>query len=164
MTTAVFPHRAPLAIVLASFAILGTALASQYWGGLTPCELCLWQRWAYVAAIGAGAVAFSMPRGRPRAVVIGLGALAFLAGAGIAMFHVGVEQHWWRGLATCSAGGGVATSVEDLKAQILAAPLNRCDEVQFQLLGLSMAGWNVLASLALAAFSLWSMRAEWRAA
>jgi len=162
--TGVFPRRSPLAIVAASFVILGTALASQYWGGLQPCELCLWQRWAYVAAIGIGAVAFSLPHGRTRAAMIGLAALAFLGGAGIAFFHVGVEQHWWRGLATCSAGGGVATSLEALKAQIMAAPLNRCDEVQFQLFGLSMAGWNVLASLLLAGFSLWSTRAEWRAA
>ena len=162
--TAIFPRRAPLAIVLASIAILGTALASQYWGGLNPCELCLWQRWAYVAAIGGGAVALGLPRGQARAAVIGAAALAFLAGAGIAAFHVGVEQQWWRGLATCSGPGGGAASVEALKAQILAAPVTRCDEVQFRLLGLSMAGWNVLASLALAGFGLWAVRAEWRAA
>lgn len=152
--------RAPLGILAASLAILGTALASQYWGGLAPCELCLWQRWAYVATIALGITAL-LAGGRPRAVLTGLAALAFLAGAGIAAFHVGVEQHWWAGLPGCSAGTGART-VEELKAQILAAPVVRCDEAAWSLFGVSMAGWNVLASLLLAGFSAMAARVLWR--
>lgn len=154
--------RAPLGILVASLAILGTALASQYWGGLAPCELCLWQRWAYVATIVLGLAAL-LAGGRLRAGLTGLAALAFLAGAGVAAFHVGVEQHWWAGLPGCSAGTGAQT-VEQLKAQILAAPVVRCDEAAWSLFGVSMAGWNVLVSLALAGFSTIAARVLWRSA
>jgi len=154
--------RAPLAILLASLAILGAALASQYWGGLQPCTLCLWQRWAYVATIALG-IAALVAGGRPRAVLVGLAGLAFLAGAGVAVFHVGVEQRWWQGLATCSAGTGAQT-VEQLKAQILAAPVVRCDDIPWSWLGISMAGWNVVASLVLAGFSAIAARTLWRSA
>jgi disulfide bond formation protein DsbB len=159
--TALLP-RAPLLVLLASGSILGAALASQYWGGLAPCELCLWQRWAYVATIGLGLAAL-LARGRLRAGLVGLAALAFLAGAGIAVFHVGVEQRWWAGLPGCSAGTGAQT-LEQLRQQIMNAPVARCDEVAFAFLGLSMAGWNVVASLALAGFSARAARALWRSA
>jgi disulfide bond formation protein DsbB len=159
--TALLP-RAPLLVLAASLAILGAALASQYLGGLAPCELCLWQRWAYVATIGLGLAAL-LAGGRLRAGLIGLAALAFLAGAGIAGFHVGVEQHWWAGLPGCSAGTGAQT-LEALRAQVLAAPVVRCDEVAFSFLGLSMAGWNVVASLVLAVFSAAAARLLWRSA
>jgi len=160
--TLLFPRHAPLAIMLASLAILGTALASQYWGGLLPCELCVWQRWAYVAVIGI-AFAALQARDRWRAGLTGLAALACLVGGAIAVFHVGVEQHWWAGLATCTGSTG-ANSVEALKAQILAAPVTRCDEVAWSLFGVSMAGWNVLASALLAGFGCLSARLLWRAA
>src|SRR3974390_255186 len=107
------PQRAPLALILASLAILGTALASQYWGGLQPCELCMWQRWAYVAVIGIALLAALLP-GRLGAAMTGLAALACVAGGSIAVFHAGVEQHWWAGLPTCT-GASAGGSVQDLK-------------------------------------------------
>jgi len=152
--------RAPLLLLLASGAILGTALASQYWGGLTPCELCYWQRYAYLAAMAPALLALFVP-GRFRAVLLGVTALVFLGGAGIAFFHVGVEQKWWAGLSGCGVTGG-ADSIEALKAQIMAAPVVRCDDIAFQLLGISMAGWNVLASVLLAGFAALAARVTWQ--
>ncbi|WP_119678893.1 disulfide bond formation protein B [Indioceanicola profundi] len=145
------PRLAPALLIGACLAALGTALFAQYVGGLPPCELCIWQRWAYAAAI-----ALLLPGlflgGRPaaRAVVLTLGGLAFLAGAGISLFHAGVEQGWWQGLSGCSASFNPSGSLEDLRAQIFAAPIAKCDEIPWSLFGLSIAGWNALASLALA--------------
>lgn len=150
-------------IVLAvlSAGMLSAALVSQYAFGLAPCTLCHWQRWAHIAAIalallgiaaaGGGASAASVLRGRRmRGAALALVALALLAGAGIAGFHVGVELHWWEGTSTCG-GSGTPDSIDALKAQLMAQPLVRCDEVAFSALGISMAGWNGLLSLALAA-------------
>lgn len=145
------PRLAPALLIGACLAALGTALFAQYVGGLPPCELCIWQRWAYAAAIGLLLPGLFMTgRAGPRAAVLALGGLAFLAGAGISVFHAGVEQGWWQGLAGCSASFTNTGSLEDLKAQILAAPIAKCDEIPWSLFGLSIAGWNALASLALA--------------
>jgi disulfide bond formation protein DsbB len=85
---------------LGSAGLLGGAFAFQYIGGLAPCQLCLWQRWPHAAAILIGVVALLTGwRG-----LAWLGALAALATAGIGIFHVGVEQLWWEGLASCTAG------------------------------------------------------------
>ncbi len=139
-----------LAATLGSAALLGGAFAFQYLGGLEPCALCLWQRWPHAAAIVIGLVVLVTGwRG-----LAWLGALAALATAGIGLFHVGVEQLWWEGLATCTAGSIAGISTADLlnPAADVAAPV-RCDAIAWSMLGISMAGWNMIASLGLAA--LW---------
>lgn len=145
----------PLLIALVSALALGTALASQYWGGLRPCELCLYQRWPYAINIALGLIAATPFVGRRgRIGLLGLAGFAFLAGALIAIFHVGVEQHWWEGLSTCTAPTGTAKTLEELRAQVLAAPVVRCDEVPWSLFGLSMAGYNMMLSFVLAVVSV----------
>jgi len=141
------PARACLLLAFASAAILLGALALQYLGGLPPCRMCIWQRWPYVALIGLGLVGW---RGYPRAA-LGIAAPVLLVGAGLGVYHVGVEQGWWALPAGCVAGGN-AESVEDLRRMLAEAP-PACDQVSFTLLGLSLAGWNVVASLLLAAFA-----------
>ena len=144
-----------LIATLGSVALLGGAFAFQYIGGLAPCPLCLWQRWPHAAAILIGVVALTTGmRG-----LLSLGALAALTTAGIGVFHVGVEQGWWEGLATCTAGSISGLSTADLlnPAADVAAPV-RCDAIAWQLLGVSMAGWNVILSLGLAA--IWATAAR----
>jgi disulfide bond formation protein DsbB len=140
-----------------SAALLAGALAFQHLGGLAPCALCLWQRWPHAAAVLTGGLALALP-GRVLPV---LGLLAALATAGIGGFHVGVEQGWWQGLATCSAGSISGVPVGDLldPNAAVAAPV-RCDAVPWSLLGISMAGWNMLLSLGLA--GLWAVAARAR--
>lgn len=148
------PRLPALLLIAASIGALGMALVAQYVGGLPPCELCIWQRWAYAAAIGLLLPALWLgDRPGARALVLGLGGVAFLAGTGISLYHVGVEQHWWAGTSACVASFTPGASLEELRAQILAAPVTRCDEVPWSMLGLSIAGWNALASLALALFA-----------
>jgi disulfide bond formation protein DsbB len=142
------PARASLLLALVSGAILLAALALQYLGGLPPCHLCIWQRWPYVALLALGLLGW---RWRTRAM-LGVATLVLLGGAGLAAYHVGVEQGWWALPAGCVAGGSAAT-VEDLKRLLAEAP-PACDQVSFEFLGLTLAGWNLAASLLLATFTL----------
>ncbi len=148
------PEQAPVAILAAGAAILGAALAAQYLGGLAPCELCHYQRWAYVAAIALAAAALRMPRARrPLTAAAGL---VFAVGAAVAFYHVGIEQGWFRGPGSCAAPPLEAQSLAELKRLLEAAPVVRCDEVPWSLLGISLAGYNLLLSSGLALASFWA--------
>lgn len=139
----------------ASAIALMTALASQYLGGLAPCKLCIWQRIPHGIAIVIGLGALLWFRGpRERLFLTWLACLVFAAGAGIAMYHTGVEQGWIAGPSSCTGLGSLnsATTIDELRKQLLAAPVVRCDEIPWSLMGISIAGWNALASLALTAF------------
>ena len=145
---------APLWAGAASAIALALALGSQYWGGLEPCELCLWQRVPYGVAVAAAVGALLWFRSpRERMALTWLAALCFAAGAAVALYHVGVELHWVAGPASCSGSASLndARTVEELRRLLAAAPVARCDVVAWSLFGISMAGWNALASLALLA-------------
>lgn len=144
---------APLFVVLVSAAALGTALVAQHGFDLLPCLLCIWQRWAYGAALVAGLLALAA-RGRARRVFLVTAGLAFLAGAGIAGFHVGVEEGWWQGSAECQGTISAGMDREALKNAILNAPTVACDAVPWSLWGISMAGFNVIFSLLFALVTL----------
>ena len=159
MMTAVLsrPRVAPALIALVSFGALATALVAQYGFDLQPCVLCVYQRVPYAAALALGLLGLlvTRPPGLPRLLVLGAG-LAFLAGAGIAGFHVGVEQKWWAGTASCATPViDLNLSMEELQRQLdEASSFAACDEVPWSLFGISMAGYNFLLSLALAAVFL----------
>ena len=139
----------------AGVVVLAVAYAFQHLDDVQPCVLCLYQRWPWWIAVGLGCLVVLL-RGRP-GVAFGVAAtssLAILSGAGLAGFHVGVEQHWWEGLASCGGAVGMPTSVEALRQQIMSAPVVRCDEVSWSLFGISMAGYNFLISLVLGAGGL----------
>ena len=140
-----------LIALLLPLALLGGALGSQYLGGLHPCEMCYWQRWPHGAAIVLAALAFTAPAnsGRSRILTL-LAALAIAVSGAIGVYHAGVEAKIFEGFTQCTATAKGLTPAELLK-QITHAPLIRCDEVQFRFLGISMAGWNAILSLAGAA-------------
>lgn len=133
---------------LGSLALLLGAFGFQALG-YAPCKMCLWQRWPHGAAVAIGALALVLPV----AALALAGALAALTTAGIGIYHTGVERGWWQGPSSCSSGDIGGMSTDDLFNQIMQAPLVRCDEVAWQMLGLSMASWNALLSVALA--GLW---------
>ncbi len=139
-----------------SIALLLGALAFQYIGGLPPCDLCILQRWPHLAAAGIGVVALAVP-GR---VLPLLGAVAALTTAAFGLYHTGVERGWWEGPTTCTSGPVTGLTPNQLMEQIMSAPLVRCDEVAWDLLGLSMASWNAIAALALA--GVWLTVAAYR--
>lgn len=154
-------RRAPLAIFVFSVAAVGAALLSQYWGGLVPCELCVFERWPYYAVIALTALAAIVGRRGASGGALALAGLIFAAGACLAFYHVGVEQHWFAGPTACTGPTLNANSVEALRRQLLATPTVRCDAVQWSLGGVSLAGWNLLASLVLAMLC-WRLMARLR--
>ncbi len=137
-------------VLIASAIVLGSALMSQYWGGLAPCELCLLQRWPWAAAILVALVAL-VAGSRPALPWVALVlAIVFALSVGFAFYHVGVEQHWFAGPSACTASGGGALTLEEMKRQIIGTAPVLCDRVQWSLFGVSLAGWNLLASLGMA--------------
>jgi disulfide bond formation protein DsbB len=148
--TLLSPNRSGLVVALASAGTLGAVFVAQYGFGLAPCELCIAQRWPHAVAVVLGIAALLLPRFR--AALLALAALSLAIGGGIAVYHTGVEWHWWQGPTACT-GSGTPNSIEALRAQLLNTQVVRCDEVAFRFLGLSMAGWNVLWSALLAVFA-----------
>ena len=141
----------------ASAAMLAGAFAFQYIGGLEPCVLCIWQRYPYGAVIALAAIGGVLCQGPAPAkgiiaALIGLAAIALFADAAIAGFHVGVEQKWWEGTQGCVGATGAGT-VDALRAQLLAQKVVRCDEVAWSFLGISMAGYNMVAATGLGLFA-----------
>jgi disulfide bond formation protein DsbB len=139
--------RFPTAVLVASGAVLGSALWSQYLGGLAPCELCLLQRWPWAAAIVISllSILFGSRPALPWVALLLTG--VFAIGCGLAFYHVGVEQHWFAGPLACTGTATSADTVEALKAHILGQMPVRCDEPAWSLWGISLAGWNLLASI-----------------
>jgi disulfide bond formation protein DsbB len=153
-----------------SAAMLLGAFAFQYIGGLAPCVLCIWQRWPYAVVIGLGLIGAGLARGTapPKgamAAVLGLAALALFVDAGIAGFHVGVEQKWWEGTQACvGPGSSSGKTAQQMVAELLAnTKVVRCDEVPWSLGGISMAGYNMMAALGMGIFAtLGALRAAGR--
>lgn len=129
-----------LALAIPSLLIAG-AYISQYGFGLYPCEMCWWQRYPHFVAIGLALLAFIVP---PVRLWVILAALAILISGAIGAYHAGVEYGWWYGITSC-ARLDVPQGANALDT-IMNTPLIRCDEAQWRLIGISLAGWNFLIS------------------
>ncbi len=144
------PRTAPFIVLICSVAVIGGALLSQYWGGLVPCELCLYQRWPYYAVIALMALTLAIGRPGVSRAALALAAAIFLVGAGLAFYHVGVERHWFAGPTACTGGGLVGGSLEEIRRRLLATPVVRCDVAQWTLMGIDpLATGNMVVSLIL---------------
>ncbi|HWE74346.1 MAG TPA: disulfide bond formation protein B [Stellaceae bacterium] len=148
------PIRFPFMLFLiASAAIVGTALGSQYLGGLDPCELCLLERWPYYIAIIVSAFGFAASGHRaPRRYAMWLIVLLFAVSTCLGAYHVAVEQHWVAGPTACTGGIGGASSPDQLLKMLQARQPVQCDVVQWSIFGISLAGMNFIASIVLAMF------------
>lgn len=133
--------------------ILG-AWAFEFIGGLAPCKLCYYQRYPHWVAAGFGALTL-LSGTIAFAYIAALGAAA--SGA-IGVFHTGVERSWWEGPSTCTSGDVTQMSTDDLFNQIMNAPLVRCDDIPWQLFGLSMANYNALLSLGAALIWIYAIK------
>jgi disulfide bond formation protein DsbB len=158
---------AALAIAFIAADTLAGAWFFQLVLDIRPCPLCLEQRYAYYLAVPLGlAVAFGAYRGAPRPVLLaGLAilALAALANAGLGAYHAGVEWKFWQGPTDCSGPVADLGSAGTLLQRLDTVKVIRCDEVQWRFLGLSLAGYNVLISLLMAAIAAWGMASAKRA-
>lgn len=141
----------PWFLLAVAVAALGLAFHAQYVRGLEPCPLCIYQRFPYAIAGGLGLVALIKPSPGLGRAAVRLAALVFAVGGAIAVYHVGVEQHWW---ASAVCGGEVSVNMTtDQLLSALRKPVEKsCDQVDWTFLGLSMATYNAPGSFALAGF------------
>ena len=151
---------------LLAAAALAAAYTAQYVYGLEPCILCLYQRvpMFFIIAVCALGVIISGPaHGVKTRLTLGVAALAYLANAGIAFYHTGVERKWWASFLEGCTIPEIKGNITDVLAQIESTPPARCDEIPWTdpLIGLSMANYNVLfcGVLALAALYAATRRA-----
>jgi disulfide bond formation protein DsbB len=145
---------AAIAVALGGMATILGAWYFQYMLGYQPCALCLEQRMPYYAAIPLAVLAAvtalaEAPRQATR-VGLGLIAIIMILGALLGLYHAGIEWKWWTGPLECSGTPGALGSAGNLLERVEATHIVRCDEAAWRFLGLSLAGWNVLISLALA--------------
>lgn len=134
-----------------SLLLLAGAFLFQF-AGWTPCEMCLWQRWPHGAAVVIGVIALSYTR--PPSVWAVLGALAALTTAGLGVWHSGIEKGWWQGPTSCTGSGALTGDLLSTDGPGIVM----CDQVSGYIFGLTMANWNVIASVALAVVWLASTR------
>ncbi|MEH6403513.1 MAG: disulfide bond formation protein B [Sneathiella sp.] len=146
-----------LVSLISSVGALFFVLIAQFGFNLLPCVLCVYQRWPYAFVILVSLLGLVFAKKLGEKLFQFLIALGFATTAVIGAFHVGVEQGWWEGLTGCVADTSQSQSLAELKAQILSAPLIKCDEIAWELFGVSMAGYNVLLALALAIFMVSAM-------
>lgn len=153
------PTRWPIFGAIGSAGLLAGAFAFEHIGGLPPCPLCIEQRWAHVGVIVVGVISFALIQTNASARqsarlfnwILGL---VFLFAMYKALNHVGIEYGWWAGPASCTASGAVSLDLNDL-TRSLDQPTNvvLCDEIAWQMFGISMAGYNALISAGLAVLS-----------
>ncbi|NKB44923.1 MAG: disulfide bond formation protein B [Alphaproteobacteria bacterium] len=140
---------------LSALAALATAWIAQYGFGLFPCELCLYQRLPYIGILALSVLATtSMVDASARQLATYIAGALFVTTAGVAFFHVGVEQEWWS--STCAPTGNQAFSFDDVLAAIQEPGQPACNDIPFTFLGLSIAGYNVIAGVVLSALSIWA--------
>ncbi|MBR9972261.1 disulfide bond formation protein B [Magnetospirillum sulfuroxidans] len=140
-------RRLPLFVLAVSVVALATAYTAQYGFGLRPCVLCLTQRVPFAIAGLLAVLALLRPLSWQR-LLMTLAGLAFLINAGIAVYHVGVEQKWWE--SACSGSDGAKVSMADLSALMRKPAEARCDEPAWEWHGVTMAGMNIAFSGGLA--------------
>jgi disulfide bond formation protein DsbB len=138
--------------LLAALAGIVVAWGFQLLGGFAPCPLCLQQRYAYYIGIPllfAALVLLTTGRAKAAGLLFLLVGFAFLANAGLGVYHAGAEWKYWPGPDTCSASTTALPKAGGVLKSIGGAAVVRCDEAAGRFLGLSFAGWNVLLSVAL---------------
>ena len=152
---------AALVVTAIAAATLAGAWFFQLVLGLVPCPLCLEQRYAYYLAVPLGVlVAIAAAKDAPRGVLLAglaLLALAALGNAVLGTYHSGVEWKFWPGPTECTGPIGNFGTAGNLLERLDTVKVVRCDEVQWRFLGLSLAGYNVLISLLMAAVAAWGI-------
>jgi len=139
-------------LALCSLTIIITVYSMQYIGGLSPCELCINQRYPYFGILVISTLAIFTSK-KIYAILISLCGVGFIVSIGFAIDHFGIENGWWT--SSCVIKIENTTSISDLKKLINSAPMTRCDEVAWSLLGMSLSGWNIIISAMLVIFAFY---------
>lgn len=156
MTSRLSPAVAALAVALLSALTVGAALVMEHGFHYVPCMLCLWERWPYYLGAPLALAAALLAAGgkpAPARLALGLTALLFVGGAILGAYHAGVEWKFWPGPASCAGANAAPTSAGGLLDQMRTTRIVPCDDASFRVLGISLAGYNALISLGLAALA-----------
>jgi disulfide bond formation protein DsbB len=150
-------QQARLLALLVPAGLLAAAYGSQFLGGLHPCEMCYWQRWphwtaAFFALLSYAFASRLADKGRS---FVWIAAFAIFVSGAIGAYHAGVEAGIFEGVTQCAVTGTSGRTTAEILASIQAAPLVRCDEIQWSFLGISMAGWNAMVSIGSALVIAW---------
>lgn len=146
--------RAHQLILATSITALAIVFTMEHFGGISPCPLCIIERWPYGVAIVLSAMALAPgAAGTPKRLLFAGCAIAFLIGASVGVYHTGVEQGLFEGPTGCTGEPARAETVEALRAQLMATPVVRCDVIPWSLFGISLAGFNALLATGLFVFS-----------
>ena len=152
---------AALAVLVIAAATIAGAWYFQLVLGLQPCPMCLQERYAYYLAVPLAAlVAVAAGLHAPRGLLIGglvILALATLANAVFGAYHAGVEWKFWAGPTDCTGPVGNLGSAGSLLDRLDSVKVVMCDEIQWSFLGISLAGYNALISLLMAAIAVWGV-------
>ena len=155
MTSASPARLMAFGIFAASAVALGTAFIAQYIFGLEPCELCLIQRVPYAVTALLGLFGLVLPaEGAAVVHLVRAAGILFLVGAVVALHHVGVEQHWWAAVTACSGGVPSGLTLDQLDTALDTKAAASCDWPAWTLFGVSMAGYNAVASFSLGVATL----------
>ncbi|AWN46966.1 disulfide bond formation protein B [Methylobacterium terrae] len=147
------PRPAALLVLVGAAATVGGALIFQHGLGYVPCKLCLTERQPYYLALPLLAAALLLPR-RLAGGLLGLVALIFLVGTGLGAYHAGAEWGFWPGPSDCGGGTGPAPAgVDDFLKSLEATRPVDCTAASWRFLGISLAGYNALIALGLAALA-----------
>ena len=156
LTEPIWHRYIPIVLLLIAFTALGSAYTAEFAYNLEPCVLCIYQRIPF-AVIGVLAVLAYLLEGRMAMVALtALAGIVLLIGAGLASYHVGVEQHWWASVASCIGASDQALSMKEFQALLQQEPEKACDEVDWTMFGISMATYNVAFSGVLGLGGLWA--------
>ncbi|WP_051908461.1 disulfide bond formation protein B [Candidatus Odyssella acanthamoebae] len=120
---------------------LACAFTAQYFFDIAPCVLCLYERYIYGGILLCGIVAAInfYPQ-----LVYKLSGVILVGGIALAIYHMGVERHWWQGTAACHGIAAKAKSIEELRTLLYAKPMGRCDQASWSILGISATYINLL--------------------
>jgi len=142
--------------------VLGTATIAGAWFfelvvGLAPCPMCLTQRWPYYIGLPILALALLMIKNSNKTlsqIFLAAATILFIAGAAYGAYHSGVEWRLWEGPAGCSGGEELSADVGNLLQELKSAKVVSCVDAAWRFLGLSLAGYNVIISIVIAALSI----------
>ena len=156
LTEPIWHRYLPIVLLTIAVTALGSAYTAEFLYSLEPCVLCIYQRIPFAVIGVLGVLAYLFKDRMARVVLTALAGIVLFIGAGIASYHVGVEQHWWASVASCGGAPDQALSIKQFQALLQQEPEKACDEVDWTMFGISMATYNAVFSGVLGLGGLWA--------
>ena len=156
LTEPIWHRYLPIVLLMIAVTALGSAYTAEFLYSLEPCVLCIYQRIPFAVIGVLGVLAYLFKDRMARVVLTALAGIVLFIGAGIASYHVGVEQHWWASVASCGGAPDQALSIKQFQALLQQKPEKACGEVDWTMFGISMATYNLAFSGVLGLGGLWA--------